>query len=49
MALFRTNGISDIPTELQLNKTNFSDTGAPCLDLDLSITKDIVSSKTRRF
>ena len=44
MALFRTNGKSDIPTELQLNKTNFSDTEVTCLDLDLSITNDIVSS-----
>ena len=32
------------PTELQLNKANFSDTEAPVLDLDLSITNDIVSS-----
>ena len=33
------------PTELQLNKTNPSDTEAPFLDLNLSITNDIVSSK----
>ena len=33
------------PTELQLNKTNSSDTKAPFLDLNLSITNGIVSSK----
>ena len=33
------------PTELQLNKANFSDTEALFLDLNLSITNDIVSSK----
>ena len=33
------------PTELQLNKTNPSDTGASFLNLDLSITKGIVSTK----
>ena len=33
------------PTELQLNKANSSDTEAPFLDLDLSITNSIVSSK----
>ena len=33
------------PTELQLNKANSSDTEAPCLDLNLSITNGIVSSK----
>ena len=33
------------PTELQLNKANSSDTDAPFLDLNLSITNDIVSSK----
>ena len=33
------------PTELQLNKTNFSDTEVPFLDLNLSITNGIVSSK----
>ena len=33
------------PTELQLNKTNSSDTEAPFLDLNLSIANDIVSSK----
>ena len=37
---------SDIyPTELQLNKANSSDIEAPFLDLNLSITNDIVSSK----
>ena len=33
------------PTELQLNKANSSDTEAPFLDLNLSITNGIVSSK----
>ena len=33
------------PTELQLNKANSADTEAPFLDLDLSITNCIVSSK----
>ena len=33
------------PTELQLNKANSSDTEAPFLDLKLSITNGIVSSK----
>ena len=33
------------PIELKLNKTNNSDTSAPFLDLDLSITNGIVSSK----
>ena len=33
------------PTELQLNKGNSSDTEAPFLDLNLSITNGIVSSK----
>ena len=33
------------PTKLQLNKTNSSDTEAPFLDLKLSITNGIVSSK----
>ena len=33
------------PTELQLNKANSSNTEAPFLDLDLSITNDIVSTK----
>ena len=32
-------------TELQLNKANPSDTEAPFLDLDLSITNGIVSTK----
>ena len=33
------------PTELQLNKANSSDTEAPFLDSNLSITNVIVSSK----
>ena len=33
------------PSELQLNKTNTSDTEAAFLDLLLSISNDIVSSK----
>ena len=33
------------PTELQLNKANSSDTEAPVLDLNWSITNGIVSSK----
>ena len=33
------------PTELELNRANSSDTEAPFLDLNLSITKGIVSSK----
>ena len=33
------------PTELQINKANSSDTKAPFLDLNLSITNGIVSSK----
>ena len=33
------------PTELQLNKANSSDTETPFLDLNLSITNGIVSSK----
>ena len=33
------------PTELQLNKANSSETEAPFLDLNLSITNGIVSSK----
>ena len=33
------------PSELKLNKANSSDTEAPFLDLNLSITNDIVSSK----
>ena len=32
------------PTELQLNKANSSDTEAPLLDLDLSLTNGIVAS-----
>ena len=33
------------PTELHLNKANSSDTEAPILDLNLSITNGIVSSE----
>ena len=33
------------PTELQLNKANFSDTEAPFMDLNLSIMNGIVSLK----
>ena len=33
------------PTKLQLNKANSSDTEAPFLDLNLSITNGIISSK----
>ena len=33
------------PSELQLNKVNPSDTETPFLDLDLSITNGLVSSK----
>ena len=33
------------PTELQLNKANYSNTEAPFLDMNLSITNGIVSSK----
>ena len=33
------------PTQLQLNKANSSDTEAPFLDLNLSLTNGIVSSK----
>ena len=33
------------PTELQLDKANSSDTEAPFLDLNLSLTNGIVSSK----
>ena len=33
------------PTELQLKKSNFSNTEAPFLDKDLSITNGIVSTK----
>ena len=33
------------PTELQLNKANSSDTEAPFLDLNLSLTNGIVPSK----
>ena len=34
------------PTELQLNKANPSDTEAPFLDLDVSFTNGIVSTKS---
>ena len=34
------------PTELQLNKANSFDTEAPFLDLNLSITNFLVSSKS---
>ena len=37
--------VGQISTELQLNKSNSSDTEAPFLDLNLSITNSIVSSK----
>ena len=37
------------PTELHLNKANTSDNEAPFLDLNLSITNDIVSSKRGTF
>ena len=33
------------PSELQLNKANISDTKAAFLDLNLSISNDIVSTK----
>ena len=33
------------PTELQVNKANSSDTEAPFLDLNLSVTNGIASSK----
>ena len=33
------------PTELQVNKANSSDTLAPFLDFNLSLSNDIVSSK----
>ena len=33
------------PTELELNKANSSDTKAPFMDLNFSITNGIVSSK----
>ena len=33
------------PTELQIDKANASDTEAPFIDLNLSITNCIVSSK----
>ena len=40
------NMVSQIyPSELQLNKANTSDTEAAFLDLHLSISKDIVSTK----
>ena len=41
------NMVSQIcPSELQLNKAYTSDTEAAFLDLDLSISNDIVSTKT---
>ena len=41
------NMVSQIyPSELQLNKANTSDTEAAFLDLHLSISNDIVSTKT---
>ena len=40
------SGLNKIyPTDFQLNKANSSDTEAPFLDLNLSITNGIVSSK----
>ena len=40
------NTVSQIyPSDLQLNKTNISDTKAAFLDLHLSISNDIVSTK----
>ena len=40
------NMVSQIyPSELQLNKANTSDTKATCLDLHMSISNDIVSTK----
>ena len=40
------NMVSQIyPSELQFNKTNISDTKAALLDLHLSISNDIVSTK----
>ena len=41
--IYRINRI--YPPELQLNKTNTSDTKAPFLDLHLSISNEFVSSK----
>ena len=43
--IFEQIGGQIYPTELQLNKANSSDTEAPFLDLNLSITNGIVSSK----
>ena len=43
--LIWTNGDQIYPTELQLSKANSSNTEAPFLDLNLSITNGIVSSK----
>ena len=45
MYIKKSEARSDIPTELQLNEANSSNTEAPFLDLDLSITNGIVSSK----
>ena len=35
------------PSELQLNKANFSETEAPCLDLHLSILDGFISYDKR--
>ena len=43
--LFLGSDLKTYPTELQLNKANSSDTEALFLDLNLSITNGIVSSK----
>ena len=45
-SIFFDNMVSQLyPSELQLNKTNTSDTVATFLDLHLSISNDIVSTK----
>ena len=41
----RYGSINIYPIELQLNQANSSNNEAPFLDLNLSITNDIVSSK----
>ena len=43
--LFKQMVIQIYPTERQLNKANPSDTEAPSLNLDLSMTDDLVSFK----
>ena len=44
--IYLDNMVSQIyPSELQLNKANTSDTGVAFLDLHLSISNDIVSTK----